>query len=139
MKEEQKEPGELRFECTLPEPPEQVWRVLTEPDLLAAWLMPNDFRAELGARFTFRPEQGTKDAPVTCQVLSIDPPRLLRYSWQEQDASEPSLVTFQLERSASGGTRLRLVHSEYTQQSSVGQLLFMPLAGSQGPRMRSAA
>src|SRR5262249_7936669 len=39
------------LECDLPEPPEQVWKALTEPALLAAWLMPNDIRPEPGARF----------------------------------------------------------------------------------------
>jgi uncharacterized protein YndB with AHSA1/START domain len=42
-------------ECDLPEPPEKVWRALTVPELLAAWLMPNDIRAEVGSRFSFQP------------------------------------------------------------------------------------
>jgi len=104
--------------------------------------MPNDFRAERGALFTFRPERGSgsDDAPITCEVLSVDPPRLLRYTWLEHDQRDPSVITFQLERSAEGGTHLRLVHSEMTQQNLVGQLLFMPLGDRrQTPRMRSAA
>ncbi|TKB30817.1 MAG: ATPase, partial [Mesorhizobium sp.] len=28
----------IEFECELPEPPEKVWRALTVPDLLAAWM-----------------------------------------------------------------------------------------------------
>lgn len=35
-------------------PPEKVWRALTESELIASWLMPNDFWAEVGHRFTFR-------------------------------------------------------------------------------------
>ncbi|TIT26619.1 MAG: ATPase, partial [Mesorhizobium sp.] len=31
----------IEFECELPDPPEKVWRALTVPDLLAAWMMPN--------------------------------------------------------------------------------------------------
>ena len=27
----------------LPHPPERVWQALTDPALLARWLMPNDF------------------------------------------------------------------------------------------------
>jgi len=34
----------LSFECDLEEPPEQVWRALTEPELLAAWLEPDAMR-----------------------------------------------------------------------------------------------
>ena len=36
----------LSFECDLPDPPEKVWRALTEPELLAAWMMPNDIKPE---------------------------------------------------------------------------------------------
>ena len=38
----------------LAQSPAKVWRALTEPELVAAWLMPNDLRAEVGHRFTFR-------------------------------------------------------------------------------------
>jgi uncharacterized protein YndB with AHSA1/START domain len=31
-----------------------VWRALTDSDLLARWLMPNDFRPVPGHRFSFR-------------------------------------------------------------------------------------
>ena len=30
------------IECDLPEPPEKVWRALTEPKLVAAWLTPEE-------------------------------------------------------------------------------------------------
>ncbi|RUW11496.1 SRPBCC domain-containing protein, partial [Mesorhizobium sp. M1A.F.Ca.IN.022.05.2.1] len=38
----------LSFECELPDPPEKVWRALTEPELLAAWLMPTDIKPAIG-------------------------------------------------------------------------------------------
>ena len=55
---------------------------LTDRAALAAWLMPNDFLPEVGHRFAFR----TKPAPgfdgtVHCEVLTVDPPRELAYSW----------------------------------------------------------
>ena len=31
---------DIVVECTLDAPPEKVWRALTEPDLVAAWLLP---------------------------------------------------------------------------------------------------
>ena len=30
----------IAFEFDLPHPPEKVWRALTDPDLLAQWLLP---------------------------------------------------------------------------------------------------
>ncbi|ESZ15101.1 SRPBCC family protein [Mesorhizobium sp. L48C026A00] len=109
----------IEFECELPEPPEKVWRALTVPDLLAAWMMPNDIKPEIGGRFAFaRP-----DAPIECEILDAEPERLLRYSWRERPApgniADPltrpldSIVTFTLDRTVSGGTHLHIVHNGF--------------------------
>ncbi|XXT16747.1 SRPBCC domain-containing protein [Sorangium sp. So ce429] len=45
---------DLRIAREYPHPPELVWRALTEPALIAEWLMQNDLRLELGHRFTLR-------------------------------------------------------------------------------------
>jgi uncharacterized protein YndB with AHSA1/START domain len=106
-------PDGLEFEYDLAEPPEKVWRALTVPELLAAWMMPNDIRPEIGSRFAFA---GT-EAAIECEILDAEPERLLRYSWREQpgDAGDPldSVVTFTLARTVSGGTHLRIVHDGF--------------------------
>ncbi|QIA23403.1 SRPBCC domain-containing protein [Mesorhizobium sp. AA22] len=105
----------IEFECELPDPPEKVWRALTVPDLLAAWMMPNDIKPEIGSRFAF----AKAGAPIECEILNAEPERLLRYSWRERPASgnaaDPldSIVTFTLGRTASGGTHLRIVHDGF--------------------------
>jgi uncharacterized protein YndB with AHSA1/START domain len=69
----------------LPHPADRVWRALTDADLLARWLMPGDFKPVVGHRFTFRtdpyPETGF-DGVVHCEVLDIEPERLLRIAWR---------------------------------------------------------
>lgn len=107
-------------ECDLAEPPEKVWRALTVPDLLAAWLMPNDIRPEVGGRFTFKTRPESSDGAIECEVLAVEPHRLLRYSWRggnaERDASGRTLdtvVTFVLTETVTGGTHLRVVHSGF--------------------------
>ena len=68
----------------LAQPPERVWQALTDPALLARWLMPNDFKPVTGHAFTFRTEpvpQHGFDGVVHCEVLTLEPPRLLRFSW----------------------------------------------------------
>ena len=43
-------------EYELPFPPAKVWRALTEPELLARWLMSTDLRPAIDQSFTFRSE-----------------------------------------------------------------------------------
>jgi uncharacterized protein YndB with AHSA1/START domain len=118
-------PDTVLVECDLPDPPEKVWRALTEPHELAKWLMPQDMQVEDVDRFCFRPDGApTKDARVDCQIIEAEPHRLLRYKWRDrEDAMSPevaepqvveSLVTFELSPTPDGGTHLRLVHSDFT-------------------------
>jgi uncharacterized protein YndB with AHSA1/START domain len=44
----------FRTDQFLPYTPAQVWKALTDPDLLARWLMPNDFQLVVGHHFTFK-------------------------------------------------------------------------------------
>ncbi len=77
----------------LPHPPAKVWRSLTVPDLPASWLMPNDFRAEVGHRFTFRtdpvPAQGF-DGIVHCEVLALEPPDFSESAGSSVGSTAPS-------------------------------------------------
>ncbi len=46
----------ISMEYDLPHPAAKVWRALTDPELLAAWLMVNDMRPLVGHGFTFKAE-----------------------------------------------------------------------------------
>lgn len=101
----------LVLERELPHPPDKVWRALTQGALIAEWLMPNDFQPRVGHRFTFR----TKPAPgfdgvVHCEVIALDPPRRLAYTWK--GGGIDTIVTFTLEPDA-GGTKLVLEHTGF--------------------------
>ena len=82
-------------ECELPDAPDKVWKALTVPKLLAAWL---------------------PDA-VDSEILAAEPNRLLRYRWPAKDEDRDargqtleSVVTFELTGTPAGGTHLRVVH-----------------------------
>jgi len=56
-------------ERTLPHSRQKIWRMLTEPDLISQWLMPNDFQPIAGHRFKFHTKpQGDWDGVVHCEV-----------------------------------------------------------------------
>jgi uncharacterized protein YndB with AHSA1/START domain len=105
----------ISFEFDLPHSPEKVWRALTDPVLLAEWLLPVvDLELEPGAAFTFRtqPYPGW-DGTVSCRVLEIEAQRKLSYTWVVGDNMElDTVVTFTLTPTVSG-TRLSLVQSGF--------------------------
>ena len=106
--------GEIvSLDLDLHHPPEKVWRALTEPALLAEWLLPVvDLRLEPGAVFTFRtqPYPGW-DGTVNCRVVEIEPQRKLSYTWSVPFLD--TVVTFTLTPIASG-TRLSIVQTGFT-------------------------
>ena len=89
------------IERDLPYPPEKIWRALTQPHLIEAWLMKSDFAPVIGQRFAFRADWGAVD----CEVLAIEPNRALSYTWAAMGLD--SVVTWTLTPSATG-THLRL-------------------------------
>lgn len=96
-----------------PHPPAKVWKSLTTSDAIAQWLMPNTFRLELGAEFTFQaPKQPFFDGRVNCKVLSIVHERELSYSWQGGPMPKPTVVTYVLEPEGQG-TRLHFTHTGF--------------------------
>jgi len=102
----------ISFEFDLSHSPEKVWRALTDPVLLAEWLLPVvALELEPGAAFTFRtqPHPGW-DGTVNCRFLEIEAQRKLSYTWVVGDMD--TVVTFTLTPTASG-TRLSLVQSGF--------------------------
>src|ERR1700736_1378487 len=70
-------------EYDLPYSPAKVWRSLTEPKLLAGWLMSNDIRPVVGKNFTFTAEPTPWwDGIVHCEVLEVDPGKRISYTWR---------------------------------------------------------
>ena len=102
----------LTFEFDLAHPPEKVWRALTDPALLAEWLLPViDLELVPGAPFTFKTQAFPGwDGTVHCRFLEIEPLRKLSCAWIVGDMD--TVVTFTLTPTASG-TRLALVHSGF--------------------------
>jgi uncharacterized protein YndB with AHSA1/START domain len=103
----------ISFEFDLPHSPEKVWRALTDPALLAEWLLPVvGLNLQPGAAFTFKtqPYPGW-DGTVNCQFVEIEAQRMLSYTWSVPFLD--TVVTFTL-KPTEAGTRLSLVQSGFT-------------------------
>lgn len=137
----------LVFECDFDEPPEKVWRALTEPRLLEAWLTADDaprMASDAGAQphsdtdrdFDVNLERAPARAaplqlPGNCEILTAEPHRFLRYRWRDRADSPDdsggrevhSVVTVELAPCPTGGTHLRLTHGEFTVVSAAPTIL----------------
>lgn len=103
--------------------PEKLWRAITQPHLIAEWLMPNDFAAEPGHRFILQsPGAPGWSGRIDCRVLEIEPGRRLVYRWDTGGGEEAmprfeSVVTLTIEPIANG-TRLRMEQSGFTNDNN---------------------
>jgi uncharacterized protein YndB with AHSA1/START domain len=88
-------------ERAFPYPPEKIWRALTQPHLIAEWLMKNDFAPVVDQTFSLSAEWGS----VACQVREVEPNKSLSYTWDAHGLE--SVVTWTLTPTA-GGTALRM-------------------------------
>jgi uncharacterized protein YndB with AHSA1/START domain len=101
----------LVVEKELPHPPEKIWRALTLGPLIKEWLMDNDFQPIVGHRFTLRSTPMPQwDGIISCEVLSVEPPRSLSYSWNALGLE--SVVLWTLTPTA-GGTLARMEQSGF--------------------------
>jgi uncharacterized protein YndB with AHSA1/START domain len=102
----------LSLEFDLDHPPEKVWRALTDPVLLAEWILPvAGFELAPGAAFTFQaPPQPGWDGVVGCKLREIEVQRKLSWTWVAGDID--TVVTFTLAPTASG-TRLSILQSGF--------------------------
>jgi uncharacterized protein YndB with AHSA1/START domain len=103
-------------------PPEKLWRALTQPHLIAEWLMKNDFEPVVGHSFSLRGDWG---GVLDCEVLTVEPNKTLSYTWNfaHDDAAFDlrSVVTFTLSPTATG-THLRMEQSGFRpgQKQAIG-------------------
>lgn len=117
----------IRVDRFFPHSPAKVWRALTEPELIAGWLMPGDFQLKVGHRYTMQarpmPATGFSGA-VRAEVLAFETEHMLRIGWRDAHPSEADppdwTITWTLQPEGRG-TRLFLVHEGFDPDNPIHQ------------------
>jgi len=109
----------LELSVVYPHAPEKVWRALTDPRSLEKWMLPNDFRAEVGHRFHFQ----DRNRRIACEVVALDDHRRIAYTWRDGSDEPLSVVTWTLE-AVEAGTRVSVEHASVSVASAVGAKMF---------------
>jgi uncharacterized protein YndB with AHSA1/START domain len=135
--------SEIRIVRDYPHSPAKVWRALTDPALIPLWTStgaggrPEGFAPVAGTKFRFvaKPKPGWNGI-VDCEVLEVDEPRLLRYSWADGNGNGGGVtqVTYRLEPH-DGGTRFTYEHTGFT---GIGGIFMVGLLGHVRRKMLSA-
>ena len=105
---------EIKNEWIYEQSPSEVWAYLTQAELIALWLMPNNFVPALGQAFQFT----TKPIPSLdldgifyCEILELVPFQKLTYTWKGGSGdgvfSLDTVVEWRLEKQGKG-TKLLL-------------------------------
>lgn len=85
----------------------KLWAALTDSKKLAQWIAENDFEPVVGHRFQFRHQPNKHwDGIVNCEVLVVDEPNRLSFTWAVGE--ERHMVTLTVQDLGNGKVNLHL-------------------------------
>jgi len=94
---------DIRQTAVFAAPIRKVWDAVATSEGIAAWFMPNTFKAEPGVAFEL--DSGPYGKSY-CKVTELDPPNRLSFAW-----GDDWTVTFELKALDDGKTEFTLIHS----------------------------
>ena len=132
--------SDIRIVRDYAHPPAKVWRAVTDPALIPLWTAtgaggrPEGFTTTVGTKFQLvaKPKPGWSGV-VDCEVLEVNEPSLLRYSWTGDEGGDVTEVVYRLEPHP-GGTRFTYEHTGFT---GVGGVFLAKLLGRVRRKMLS--
>lgn len=97
---------------------EKLWSALTDSGKLAKWIADNDFKPVVGHRFQFRHQPNEYwDGLVDSEVLIVDEPTLLSFTWATGE--ERHTVTLTIQDLGDGKVNLRLDQTGITNEQGL--------------------
>ena len=128
------EPGIITLEQFIEHSPASVWKALTDPALVAKWWAAGDVRPVIGHRFTL--DMGPRFGKQGCEVVAVEPERLLSYSFAPGTLN--TTITWRLQAEGRG-TRLLLEHKGFDLDSPMGKAAFEGMRGGWPKILQSIA
>jgi uncharacterized protein YndB with AHSA1/START domain/DNA-binding transcriptional ArsR family regulator len=114
--EEQKMTADVTLDFQYNSPIDQVWKALTDSDILAKWIWSNDFKPVVGYKFQFRAEPNEWwDGIVNGEVLEVEEPHKLVYVWES--AGESTTITWTLKEGNDGTTYLHFEQTGFSEET----------------------
>ncbi|NNH71411.1 SRPBCC domain-containing protein [Nocardia uniformis] len=113
--ENELDPSQVELGRFYPQPPEAVWRALTDSAVVEQWLLPSiGFDgAQVGTHFLFT-VPSNPPAEVACEVLAATEGEAMTWSWMDMRGPQPArwIVTWELQPQGHG-TRVLLTASGF--------------------------
>lgn len=132
----------IKLKTFYPQPPEKIWKALTDSELLGNWFMKNDIKPELDHYFTFRmaPQKGW-DGITHCVITKLEPQKQIAYTYQGEATGEKALACAGIHSDAADKmtkgifTKLDTVLSFKLEPSCGGTILYMEHSGYKGLKL----
>lgn len=115
-------------------PIERVWRFVGTEAGMKTWQSAHAFEPVVGGKALFYLDDHARKAPpesaryeMVGEVLEIDPPRRLVYTWLQRDLKEgtawpaATTIAITLEATDDGGTLVRVHHSGFEKLGEIGE------------------
>ncbi|PID21479.1 ATPase [Sporosarcina sp. P3] len=95
---------------------EEVWKALTDSEMLAKWIWKNDFTPVIGEKFQFRSEPNEWwDGIIHGEVLEVEEPHILSYTWAS--AGETTTITWTLSTNSNSATHVYFEQTGFSKET----------------------
>ncbi|RJX40494.1 SRPBCC domain-containing protein [Paenibacillus pinisoli] len=92
---------------------EKLWAAVTDSEKLEKWVLKNNFKPIVGYKFQFRAEPNEYwDGVIDGEVLAVEPPNRLSYTWAVGD--EKHTVVWTLQELEDGKVNLHLEQTGFS-------------------------
>lgn len=111
--------GPIVAEVEIARSAEHVWRIMTSDATAPNWLGCMEYEKRIGAVFYMqqdreKAQRGDISGATHCEILALEEPALFKFSWFVPGFPS-TIVSFAIEATASGGSRVTLRHDGWDQ------------------------